>query len=442
MAIRLLIGDVRERLRGLPQASVHCVVTSPPYYGLRDYGVDGQVGRELTPGAYVAVMVGIFREVWRVLRDDGVLFLNLGDSYANDGKWGGATGGKHAAALHGGDTGVGRGRHVTGLKPKDLIGIPWAVAFALRDDGWYLRADNIWAKGMSGQRDYLAAVGEAALAVTGDAQVARRIVERLDLEPGSTMPESVRNRTTKAHEYVFMLTKSVRYSYDSEAVAEPGAGTSAPRRVTGRGLGKESGKYGAGRQAQQSGRIGDGGRRNLRSVWAINPRPYKGAHFATFPPELARVCIEAGTSAGGCCAACGTPLRRVIEKGAPLEAQRAACGADTAGGYGGTAQKDYGAAQAQDASATKARILAGMVQRRTTGWRRTCSCDTTAPSGPCIVLDPFCGSGTVLEVADGLGRDAIGIDINGSARELLRDRLERTAGPLFAPGLMAEEDLR
>ena len=145
MSVRILHGDCRSVLSTLPEKSVQCCVTSPPYFGLRDYGVDGQIGLEPTPDEYVAEMVAVFRGVRRVLRDDGVLWLNLGDSYANDSKWGGSSGGKHVAALHG-DTGVGRGKRHTGLKPKDLIGIPWMVAFALRADGWFLRSDCIWAK--------------------------------------------------------------------------------------------------------------------------------------------------------------------------------------------------------------------------------------------------------------------------------------------------------
>ena len=169
MSITILTGDCRDVLRTLPDDSVHCCVTSPPYFGLRDYGVDGQMGLEATPDEYIAGMVEVFREVRRVLRDDGTLWLNIGDSYANDGKWGGSTGGKATKALHGA-TGIGRRKTTTGLKPKDLIGIPWMLAFALRADGWYLRQDIIWAK-------------------------------------PNPMPESVRDRCTKAHEYLFLLSK-------------------------------------------------------------------------------------------------------------------------------------------------------------------------------------------------------------------------------------------
>ncbi len=173
-------GSSLDVLPGLPDCFVNCCVTSPPYFGLRDYGVEGQIGLESTPDEFVAKLVSVFREVRRVLTDDGTLWLNLGDSYANDGKWGGSSGGKHVTALHG-NSGIGRGKKDTGLKPKDLIGIPWRVAFALQADGWYLRADNVWAK-------------------------------------PNGMPESVSDRTTRSHEYVFHLSKSARYFHDGEAV--------------------------------------------------------------------------------------------------------------------------------------------------------------------------------------------------------------------------------
>lgn len=257
MSIDIRIGDCRDILKTMPDASVHCVVTSPPYFGLRDYGVDGQIGLEASPDAFVAEMVAVFREVRRVLRDDGTLWLNLGDSYANDGKWGGSSGGKHVPALHG-NSGIGRGKVTTGLKPKDLVGIPWRVAFALQADGWYLRQDIIWHK-------------------------------------PNPMPESVTDRCTKAHEYVFLMSKSARYFYDAAAIAEEGvipAGTKAAKgsaeRFNTPGVNSRPPEY----------KIYDG-MRNARSVWTIATQPFKGAHFATFPPELAERCIKAGCPSGG-----------------------------------------------------------------------------------------------------------------------------------------------
>jgi len=257
MTIEIRIGDCRELLAAMPDKSVHCCVTSPPYFGLRDYGVDGQMGLEQTPDEYVAGMVDVFRDVRRVLRDDGTLWLNLGDSYANDGKWGGSTGGKHASSLHG-DSGIGRRKLSTGLKPKDLIGTPWRVAFALQADGWYLRQDIIWAK-------------------------------------PNPMPESVRDRCTKAHEYVFMLSKSPRYYYDNEAVKE--ASIHAGRVVKATGTESKNANAGFGSDTKGGFTKNDtlvGKTRNRRSVWTVSTKPFKGAHFATFPPDLIEPCILAG----------------------------------------------------------------------------------------------------------------------------------------------------
>ena len=293
MSHTLLLGDCIEQMRTLPDQSVNCCVTSPPYFGLRDYGHDSQIGLEDTPEAYVQRLVEVFREVRRVLRDDGTLWLNLGDSYAAQ------RGGTHqpAETLAGGKGGktvdgarVNRDRHdgynptrnahAIGLKHKDLIGIPWRVAFALQADGWYLRQDIIWHK-------------------------------------PNPMPESVTDRCTKAHEYIFLLSKSERYFYDNEAVKEPLAEASIGRAGrkqrlmdrTGAGtLGKQivdgvdaTHAY-AGLALGRNGKTGydiDSGLRNRRSVWTVATKPYKGAHFATFPPELIRPCILAGSRPGG-----------------------------------------------------------------------------------------------------------------------------------------------
>jgi len=222
--------------------------------------VDRQIGLEQTPEQYIAAMVEVFRAVRDVLADDGTLWLNIGDSYANDGKWGGSSGGKHAKALHG-NTSIGRTKVTTGLKPKDLIGIPWMLAFALRADGWYLRQDIIWHK-------------------------------------PNPMPESVRDRCTKAHEYVFLLSKSERYFFDSEAMKEP-AVSKAP---SGNGFaGRQGGSERVGPLSGGAGtdeRWQQGGNRNRRSVWTVATRPYKGAHFAVFPPALIEPCILAGSRPG------------------------------------------------------------------------------------------------------------------------------------------------
>ena len=270
---RIIQGDCIEAMRTLPDASVHCCVTSPPYWGLRDYGHDGQIGLESTPEAYVARMVEVFREVRRVLREDGTCWVNLGDSYSATTK--GSSGvGKNATNK--GTLIADRVWQVPpGLKPKDLVGIPWRVAFALQADGWWLRQDIIWHK-------------------------------------PNPMPESVRDRCTKAHEYVFLMTKSERYFYDAEAVSEAAATAGQ------KGLGFYPGRAGAmgrkpsGNEAKDP---SEGTRptvRNRRSVWTVTTKPYSGAHFATMPPDLVEPCIKAG------CPECGTVLDPFAGSGTTL----------------------------------------------------------------------------------------------------------------------------
>ena len=296
--MRLLIrGDARR----LPLAdrSVDCVVTSPPYFGLRDYGDPQQLGLEATPAAYVAALVDVFGEIWRVLKHDGTVWLNLGDSYAGGGTIGRndadrnftGGGGNHLGSGNPGPQGT--RRPVDSLKPKDLCGIPWHVAFALQEAGWYLRADIIWSK-------------------------------------PNPMPESVTDRPTKAHEYVFLLTKSERYFYDAQAIAEP-ADTAGESRISVATSGSYISAVQNGRQPSGNGVPGRlvmrGATRNKRSVWTVSTMPYAGAHFATMPEALVEPCILAGCPLGG------------------------------------------------------------------------------------VVLDPFCGSGTVLAVAERLGRHGVGVDL-------------------------------
>lgn len=270
--MRLITGDCRAILRDLPANSVHCCVTSPPYFGLRDYGVDGQIGLEQTPNEYVAQLVDVFREVRRVLRDDGTLWLNLGDSYAASTRsLGRNDAGRNFTGGGGNKAGSGNpGRQgrvpvsMSGLKPKDLIGIPWRVAFALQADGWHLRQDIIWHK-------------------------------------PNPMPESVRDRCTKAHEYVFLLSKSPRYYFDSEAIKEPAAGGSS--KGNGKRLAEQSiirtGGIISGGTARSTLGTSASGARNRRSVWTVSTKPFKEAHFATFPVALIEPCILAGCPDGG-----------------------------------------------------------------------------------------------------------------------------------------------
>lgn len=266
MPVRIITGDCIERLREMDAGIVHTCVTSPPYFGLRDYGHDGQIGLEPTPDAFVAKLVEVFREVRRVLRDDGTVWLNLGDSYANTGKSGGGSQGKRWETAGGRtDDCAGTFKYAPpGFKPKDLMGIPWRVAFALQADGWYLRSDIIWHK-------------------------------------PNPMPESITDRPTKAHEYVFLLAKSERYYYDAAAIAEeavgPAGGNVKPTKGAESPLMRtRTGLHAAQERARQAGGFTT---RNKRTVWSVTTQPYDGAHFATFPPALVEPCILAGCPEGG-----------------------------------------------------------------------------------------------------------------------------------------------
>jgi len=307
VTVRIINADVIEGLRQLPDESVHCVVTSPPYWGLRDYGAPGQIGLEPTPQQFIERLTGVFREVRRVLRTDGTCWINMGDSYA--GSWGAQSRGddypgtlghpskktitaRQIAPAQRHALGTGSSKRTPGLKPKDLIGQPWRLAFALQDDGWWLRADIIWSI-------------------------------------PNPMPESVSDRPTKAHEYIFLLTKSDRYVYDAEAIMEFAVKTGTPGHL---GCGQNSREFvrrtpnapdkiksphgqGFTRRASATDK---GARppgtppqsnlenvpdapfaRNKRSVWTIATTPFPEAHFATFPPELPAICIKAGCPAGG-----------------------------------------------------------------------------------------------------------------------------------------------
>lgn len=357
---RIIQADVHAGLIALEPASVHTIITSPPYWGLRDYLIDGQIGLEPTPGEYLAKLIGVFRMIRRVLRNDGSLWLNIGDSYAND----------HPRGYYGdqGDTSTGsHGEKITrdwsswGLKRKDLVGMPWRLALALQEDGWYLRTDIVWAK-------------------------------------PNPMRESVRDRPVRSHEFIFLLSKKPRYYYDQEPIREATGG-------------------------------------NRKDVWTITPAQYKDAHFATFPEELVRLCILAGTSERAC-PACGAPWWRSIRTGEPDKVWRKACGGDCQGEYTGSSHK-YNKQDAlgkqtytgfnarwkkkqQNASDVKRRILKGMLRKIST-WSPGCTCgrqDTV----PCTVLDPFAGTGTVAKVARDLGRSSVMIEISP---EYIRQTLER-----------------
>lgn len=405
MTVTVLRGNALH----LPLAdeSVHCVVTSPPYWALRDYGVPGQLGLEPTPEQYVANMVAVFREVWRVLRPDGTVWCNLGDSYAGSMKGIGADGRAYAGekqATNRGSVGIYDGRPPTasaiGLKPKDLVGIPWRVAFALQADGWWLRSDIIWAKGVSFCESYA----------------------------GSCMPESVTDRPTSAHEHVFLLAKSARYFYDNEAVKEPcgdsmlSAASRSPRddrqykHDTETRMGKRSGNR-VFSDVDSMARIAASGR-NLRNVWAINPAGFPGAHFATMPPALVEPCIKAGTSERGCCPKCGAPWERVVEKeGNPAGINGGEHREIVRSGALGPRERDYQREQRIGKSTTL-------------GWQPTCDCPEHEPV-PCVVLDPFGGAGTTMLVADRLGRHGVGVELNAEYCRMARQRCYEDA-PLLA----------
>lgn len=412
----IIQGDALDVLRGLPDCSVQCVVTSPPYWGLRDYGtgtwdggdaecghkpkprqgngssstvdakghhdqpfrdvcghcaarrIDRQYGLEATPEDHVAVMVAVFREVRRVLRDDGTCWINYGDCYAGSNQTGGTKSlekGRREDRMF-----VSPVRVPSGLKPKDLVGMPWRVAFALQSDGWWLRADCIWFK-------------------------------------PNPMPESVIDRPTKAHEYVFMLTKAPRYFYDAEAVREKQSNLTIERFPSG----SQTRKGGEKRFSAKAGEVRSNGTfstpmailpngRNLRSVWEIATAPYRGAHFATFPEKLVDRCIKAGTSERGACPRCGAPWRREVE---------------TSGGTTGTDWRPDKSLVSTNRNYDP-RMKGDDYARQTLGWSPGCECGLDPV--PCVVLDPFAGAGTTGIVAYRLGREFVGIDLAGGDKDL------------------------
>jgi DNA modification methylase len=420
---RVIAGDCRTSLASLPAGSVQTCVTSPPYFGLRDYGtgeweggtgdcdhvagtarrdtmretpggrggsfrggtvkfrdvcgkcdairVDQQIGLEPTPDEFVTALVDVFRSVRRVLRDDGTVWLNLGDSYASGGRdW-----------YDGGDrvNGDARGHRSrpdtpTGCKPKDLLGIPWMVAFALRADGWYLRSDVIWAK-------------------------------------PNPMPESVTDRPTKAHEYLFLLSKGARYYYDADAIKEPAED-----------IGRENGREGReederarppGSRARTLARIDYTERgRNKRSVWTVATQPFPGAHFATFPPKLIEPCILAGSSPKAC-GVCGAPWQRVVERTAMVVRP--------------TPKREAWQAEDDHARTQTGGTMLEPPSSRTVGWESSCEHDDD--TGRSVVLDPFAGSGTVGVVCGWHGRDFIGLELSETYAEMARDRITAEGKP-------------
>ena len=435
--VTLYHGDALTVLATLPAESVQTGITSPPYWALRDYGtatwaggaeqcnhveraargdagrvstdaragvnpapvdtpmryrdlclkcgarrLDAQLGLEPTPEAYVASLVAVFREVRRVLRSDGTCWIVMGDSYATGAgrvgeRPGGGTQGD-AWAERGAMTSPNR-MPIPGLKPKDLVGIPWRLAFALQADGWYLRSDIIWAK-------------------------------------PNPMPESVTDRPTKAHEYLFLLAKSERYYYDAEAIREPLQPQTIDRaKYPGqshhpRGWHTEDVPINGGSLRPDVSFLNPSGRNRRRSVWTIATAPYPDAHFATFPPDLVKPCILAGTSERGACAACGAPWERVVEREA-MHDDRPRPSERIRPEHGWKGLNETGSHTQTGTRAT------------TLGWQPTCRCE--AATVPCTVLDPFAGSGTTLYVAKELNRRALGIELSAAYLPLITDRLRQ-----------------
>jgi DNA modification methylase len=421
--VRLYHGNVLGVLARLPAKSVHCVVTSPPYWGLRDYGTgewqggdqqcdhirpgkpcstyktkdelrdgdpiaqfgnqysdtcgkcgavreDHQMGREKTPQEYVERMVGVFEQIKRVLRDDGTVWLNLGDSYASGGR-----GSYDNTSPNKGNGKPPRSRPDDGIPSGNLVGIPWRVALALQAAGWVLRQDIIWHK-------------------------------------PSPMPESVKNRCTKAHEYLFLLTKGMGYYYDAEAIKEtkPNVGKSGSKER--RFEQNVNGEAGIGHSVPWEGNTS-----NKRSVWTVSSQGYEGAHFATFPLKLIEPCILAGTSEKGCCAQCGAPWRRLVEE---------------LGAVGGHQHGRRGGESNPYALESQTGLAAGGAGAnwltKTIGWEPGCECGATVV--PCTVLDPFIGSGTTCVVSLEHGRRSVGIDL--SEKYLRNNAVPRIEGALLS----------
>ena len=370
MTIKILRGSCLDTLKTLPEQSINTCITSPPYWGLRDYGESDQLGLEETPEEFVENLVQVFREVKRVLRDDGTVWLNLGDSYSSSGevgrkdkqKYGGISKVEH---LHSGK--------VKSLPSKNLVGIPWRVAFALQADGWYLRQDIIWHK-------------------------------------PNPMPESVRDRCTKAHEYIFLLSKSPEYYFDNEAVKEDSKYYGKDNR-SGKGRMEYKGvKFEDKDELIQQSFVTIDEKRNKRSVWTVTTKSFEGAHFATFPPDLIEPCVLAGCPLE-VCAECNEPYVRQIESKKvnrdELDVNDPRYRPNT---YDGAYKDINGKADA------------GYRSTIDMGLQKQCDCKTDKTKSG-TVLDPFGGSGTTAQVALGNSRDAVLCELNDEYIEIAKQRI-------------------
>jgi DNA modification methylase len=527
--LTIICGDALTELPKLPDESVHVGITSPPYWGLRDYKIqpsvwlprdlwncphecehewgDDQVidkskpgvvgsgltnsgasqiasnrfisrsnfcnkcgawrgvfGLEPTPELYVEHAVLIFREFRRVLRKDGTLWVNLGDSYNGQGE-------RSPSIQENGDLSYragGRAIRILGLKQGDLVGIPWRVAFALQNDGWYLRRDNIWFKpnpmpesvnGWRWEKHRLKTKPQQRGSQgSGNSKRSRDMsngqylgsAEYVDCPGcdkctpnGGLVLRKGNWRCTTSHEYVFQFSKSDRYFCDAEAAREKTSGNAHARGTGVNPKAKTPGKNtrihvdrcvahanSAKRPRQNesfsaavSGLVSN---RNRRSVWPIATAPYREAHFATFPPALVRPIIQAAAPVK-VCGECGTPYAPVVERGEPRREQQLACGSDEEGQYHPTGKgKYFDGTRAENARRVKQRVLAGMVEKRVIGYRATCSCN--ASTKPAVVMDMFGGSGTVGQVALEEGRAAVLIEISETYLPLIQRRTDITPG--------------
>lgn len=400
----LHLGDVRDVLVEMEDGSVDCVVTSPPYWSLRDYGMETQIGLEATVEEYVENLAGVFSQVFRVLAAHGTFWLNLGDAYTSGNRT------RRAPDTKGGKIGSAREMAFrpetpVGLEPKDLIGLPWRVAFALQADGWRLRSENIW-------------------------------------EKPNAMPESVTDRPSRTHEQVFMFTKGQRYYYDRSAVLEafaeparplpgspgdplPGMDGEGPRGADGRRVmtrtvgdaSHENHKKFGHEEGRQRWPNADG--RNMRTVWRIPTQPLHDAHFAVFPEDLVERCVKAGC-AEWVCVTCGKPRERVVERVGGPQGDHVAAAAASDVQTSDSAVRETGRSSRAAGSALSDRYREhGYATLVTTGWTDCGHADFR----PGVVLDPFLGSGTTAIVARRLGRSCVGVELS---EEYARLALRRT----------------
>lgn len=410
-----ILGDCRESIRSLPENYFHVSVSSPPYWGLRSYLPDNhpmkklEIGSEETLELYLEHIVEVYREVRRVLRPDGVIWVNIGDRFTSGGRRTYDKSVRSTSGFNNQSAGVMRPVDPKGLKPKDLCMLPARVAMALQNDGWYLRAQIPWIK-------------------------------------RNCMPESAEDRPAVAVEYVFMFSKSQNYFYDAEAVKMPVSQKTHPRtakasafpaaaerdenrrRINPKAAISALGsKQNAQWQASHSGEVSARNRRNsdwLMESWQgmmtdddgeplaliVNPKGERLEHFASYPDKLVEPMIRSSSSDGGCCSKCGANLERITEETPDLE-HRKQCGGNDQGEYFGQAHKNFKGNKVQDASDVKRRILASMMIKKTIGFKPTCPCPVSGVV-PCRVMDPFHGTGTTSRVAVNHGRDYTGCEIS------------------------------